>query len=281
MSGLADAPRLYRVLRRALPPVMNPYLHVRLEGLENIPDRAPAILAINHLSFIDSIVVPANLPRPVYFLGKSDYWDSWRTRWFFQGTGVVPVQRGGGSKSEASLRTGVDILGNGDLLGIYPEGTRSPDGRLYRGKTGPARIALEADVPIIPCGVQGTDLALPTGTYRPRRVPVTARFGEPLDLSRYRDRRDDPFVLRSATDELMYEIMLLSQQEYVDEYASKVKSGAVDLDADLSGSAPRASDAPVGDPGSNGRAASARRANDEGRAGGGPADGHDGRRAAS
>ena len=246
MSGIADAPRLYRVLRRALPPVMNPYLHVRLEGLENIPDRAPAIIAINHLSFIDSIVVPANVPRPVYFLGKADYWDSWRTRWFFQGTGVVPIHRGGGSKSEASLRTGVDILGRGDLLGIYPEGTRSPDGRLYRGKTGPARIALEANVPIIPCGVQGTDQALPTGAYRPRRVPVTVRFGEPLDLSRYRDRRSDPFVLRSATDELMYEIMLLSQQEYVDEYAAKIKSGAVDLDADLSGTAPIEQRAPAG-----------------------------------
>jgi 1-acyl-sn-glycerol-3-phosphate acyltransferase len=233
VPGMADAPRMYRALRRIIPPMANPYLHVQLEGLEHVPERAPAILASNHLSFLDSIVVPMNVPRPVYFLGKADYWDSWRTRWFFQGTGVVPVNRGGGGRGEDSLRTGVDILNRGDLLGIYPEGTRSPDGRLYRGKTGPVRMALEAGVPIVPCAVDGTDRAMPTGTYRPRRVPVTVRYGRPLDLSRYRDRRTDPFVLRSATDELMYEIMMLSGQEYVDEYAAKVKSGDVDVSGEL------------------------------------------------
>jgi 1-acyl-sn-glycerol-3-phosphate acyltransferase len=229
VPGMPDAPRMYRVLRRALPPVVNPYLHVQVEGIERIPEGSSAILACNHLSFIDSVVLPMNVPRPVYFLGKADYWDSWRTRWFFQGTGVVPVHRGGGGQGEASLRTGVDILSRGDLLGIYPEGTRSPDGRLYRGKTGPVRMALEARVPIVPCAVLGTDQAMPTGTYLPRRQPVTVRYGEPLDLSRFHARREDPFVLRSATDELMYEIMLLSGQEYVDEYAAKVKSGAVDV----------------------------------------------------
>ena len=232
MPGMADAPRMYRVLRRALPPLLNRYVRLQLEGVENIPERAPAILACNHLSFIDSIILPINVPRPVYFLGKADYWDSWRTRWFFQGTGVVPVHRGGGEKGGDSLRTGVEILGSGDLLGIYPEGTRSPDGRLYRGKTGPVRMALEADVPIIPCAVIGSDRAMPTGTYVPKRHPVTLRYGRPLDLSRYREQRTDPFALRSATDELMYEIMLLSGQEYVDEYASKVKSGAVDVTVD-------------------------------------------------
>lgn len=230
MPGMQDAPRLYRTLKRALPPLANPYFHVNLEGLDNVPASDPAILACNHLSFIDSILLPLNIPRPVYFLGKADYWDSWRTRWFFQGTGVVPIRRGGGEQSENSLKTGVEILRSGELLGIYPEGTRSPDGRLYRGKTGPARIALEADVKIVPCAVIGTDEAMPTGTYRPRRAEVTIRYGQPLDLSRYREERDDPFVLRSATDELMYEIMMLSGQEYVDEYASKVKSGDVSVD---------------------------------------------------
>jgi 1-acyl-sn-glycerol-3-phosphate acyltransferase len=230
VPGMQDAPRLYRSLKRILPPVANPYFHVDAQGLENIPSTEPAILACNHLSFIDSIMLPLNVPRPVYFLGKADYWDSWRTRWFFQGTGVVPIHRGGGAQSENSLKTGVEILRSGELLGIYPEGTRSPDGRLYRGKTGPARIALEADVPIVPCAVIGTNEAMPTGTYRPRRAEVTVRYGEPLDLSRYREERSDPFVLRSATDELMYEIMMLSGQEYVDEYASKVKSGDVSVD---------------------------------------------------
>ncbi len=229
MPGMADAPRMYRALLKVLPPVLNPYLHVQVEGIENVPERAPAILACNHLSFIDSMVLPMNLSRPVYFLGKADYWDSWKTRWFFKGTGVVPVRRGGGGQGEDSLKTGVEILSRGDLLGIYPEGTRSPDGRLYRGKTGPVRMALEADVPIIPCAVHNTDQALPTGSYVPKREPVTMRYGQPLDLSRYRDRRTDPFVLRSATDELMYEIMMLSGQEYVDEYGAKVKSGDVDV----------------------------------------------------
>jgi 1-acyl-sn-glycerol-3-phosphate acyltransferase len=242
VPGMDDAPRMYRTLRRILPPAVNGYLHVHLEGLEHVPESAPAILACNHLSFIDSIVLPLNVPRPVYFLGKADYWDSWRTRWFFEGTGVVPVHRGGGEQGEASLRTGVEILSRGDLLGIYPEGTRSPDGRLYRGKTGPVRMALEAGVPIIPCAVIGTDRALPTGTYRPRREPVRVRYGEPLDLSRFHARREDPFALRSATDELMYEIMLLSGQEYVDEYASKVKSGAVDVSGELDGGVDDGSD---------------------------------------
>lgn len=233
MPGMADAPRMYRALRKAIPPVVNPYLRVQLEGIDNVPDDGGAVLACNHLSFVDSIILPVNLPRPVYFLGKSDYWDSWRTRWFFQGTGVVPVYRQGGEQGNASLRTGVEILSRGDLLGIYPEGTRSPDGRLYRGKTGPVRMALEADVPIIPCAVRGTDRAMPTGSYLPRRHPVTVRYGQPMDLSRYRERREDPFALRSATDELMYEIMMLSGQEYVDEYASKVKSGAVDVSGEF------------------------------------------------
>ncbi len=231
MPGMADAPGLYRFLRRLLPPILNPYLSMHVEGLENIPVDAPAILAMNHLSFIDSIVVPLNVPgRPVYYLGKADYFESWRTRWFFTGAGVVPVMREGGDAGQRSLDTGVQILRRGDLIGIYPEGTRSPDGRLYRGKTGPVRMALEAQVPIIPTAVKGTDKAMPTGKYLPVRHPVSVRFGRPLDFSRFYDRKDDPFVLRSATDELMYELMMMTGQEYVDEYASKVKKGEVVLD---------------------------------------------------
>ena len=233
MPDMSQAPRMYRVLRRIIPPLANPYFRIQLEGIDNIPDLGGAILACNHLSFIDSILLPLNVPRPVYFLGKADYWDSWRTRWFVRGTGVVPVHRGGGEQGEASLRTGVDILRRGDLLGIYPEGTRSPDGRLYRGKTGPVRMALEADVPVVPCAVIGSNVALPTGAYRPRRHPVTVRYGLPLSLSRFRDRREDPFALRSATDEVMYEIMMLSGQEYVDEYGAKVKSGDVDVSGEF------------------------------------------------
>src|SRR5690606_4112479 len=158
VPGLSDAPRMYRVLKKVLPPVTDRYFRTRIEGLdEHVPEHEPAILACNHLSFIDSILLPVAVSRPVYYPGKADYWDSWRTRWFFQGTGVVPVQRGGSGSGDAALATGVEILKRGELLGIYPEGTHSPDSRLYRGKTGPVRMALEAGVPIIPCAVIGTD----------------------------------------------------------------------------------------------------------------------------
>ena len=261
MPGLADAPRMYRFLKRVLPPITDRYFRTVTEGVENVPDEEPVILAMNHLSFIDSLIMPVAVARPVYFLGKADYWDSWRTRWFFEGTGVVPIKREGEGAGDAALATGVEILGRGDVLGIYPEGTRSPDGRLYRGKTGPVRMALEAGVRIVPIGISGTDGAMPTGSYLPKRETITLRFGPPLDLSRYHDRRDDPFVLRSATDELMFEIMLLSGQTYVDEYASKVKSGTVRVDDDLrSASGSTAPDGQAGTDPSRDRDDDARRA---------------------
>jgi len=233
MGQMSGAPGLYRFLRSTLPTIVMPYFKVAVEGLEHVPSTGPAVIAGNHLSFIDSIVLALALPRPLYYLGKSDYWESARTRWLVAGAGVVPVYRDGGDRSESSLRAGVRLLQRGDLLGIYPEGTRSPDGRLYRGKTGPVRMALEADAPVVPFGIVGSDVAMPQDRRVIRRAPITLRFGRPIDLSRYRDRRTDPLVLRSATDEIMYEIMLLSGQEYVDEYASHVKSGAVDLDEAL------------------------------------------------
>ncbi len=219
---------MYRGLKWILPKTMIPYLRMSIEGVENIPTDQPYIVAANHLSFIDSLVLPISMPRPIYYLAKADYFDSWRTRWFFRGAGCVPTKRDAG-EGRGALETGVEILRSGDPVGIYPEGTRSPDGRLYRGKTGPVRMALEAGVPIIPVGIEGTDKAMPTGKYALKRHPVTVRIGEPLDLSRYHDEREDPFVLRAATDELMFEIMMLSGQEYVDEYASKVKKGEVDV----------------------------------------------------
>ncbi len=233
MGRMAGAPGLYRFLRATLPSVVMPYFKVTVEGLEHVPTSGPAVIAGNHLSFIDSFVLALSLPRPLYYLGKSDYWESARTRWLVAGAGVVPVYRDGGDRGEGSLRAGVRLLERGDLLGIYPEGTRSPDGRLYRGKTGPVRMAIEAGVPVVPFGIVGSDRAMPQDRRVIRREPITLRFGRPIDLTRYHDRRTDPLVLRSATDEVMYEIMLLSGQEYVDEYASHVKSGAVDVDAEL------------------------------------------------
>lgn len=200
------------------------------EGVENVPTSGPVILCPNHLSFIDSLLMPLMIKRRVVFLGKSDYFDKWYMRWFFEGAGVIPVRREGGSAGEASLKAGVEQLQRGLAVGAYPEGTRSPDGRLYRGKTGPARMALRARCPIVPVAVFGTDEALPSGTYFPRLRRVGVRYGKPLDFSRYYGKDDDRFVLRSITDELMYELMLLTGQEYVDEYASKFK-GNIKKDA--------------------------------------------------
>jgi 1-acyl-sn-glycerol-3-phosphate acyltransferase len=199
-----------------------------VEGLENVPDKGPAIIASNHLSFSDSIFMPLMVPRRVTFLAKADYFTGRGlkgrlTAGFFKGVGQLPVDRSGGKASEAALRTGLRVLAKGELLGIYPEGTRSPDGRLYRGKTGVARMALEAGVPVIPVAMIDTEKIQPPGRVIPKLGRVGVRFGRPLDFSRYEGLEGDRFVLRSVTDELMYELMELSGQEYVDVYASSMK----------------------------------------------------------
>ena len=212
--------------------VIGPWLRVLfrpwVEGLENLPTKGPAILASNHLSFSDSFFLPLVAPRPITFLAKSDYFTGrgikgWFSKLFFTGVGQVPVDRSGGRASEAAIVTGERILHSGALLGIYPEGTRSPNGTMYRGKTGLARMALEAKVPIIPVAMINTFEIQPPGTVRPRLRRVGVRFGEPLDFSRYEGLEDDRFILRSVTDEVMYALMSLSGQEYVDMYASRAK----------------------------------------------------------
>ena len=222
-------PVLYRLLHAVVPPAINALWRPTVHGVEHVPDRGPAILAANHLSFLDSVFLPAAIDRPVFYLGKSDYFRGWQ-RHFFENVGVMPVARQGGDAGEASLRRGEEVLRAGHLLGIYPEGTRSPDGRLYRGKTGPARLALRTGAPVVPVGIVGTDRVLPTGAKVPRMGQVSIRIGAPLPLAaRYGPAAEDRFALRSATDELMYELMLLTGQQYVDEYAAKVKSGEVEI----------------------------------------------------
>lgn len=203
-----------------------------VEGEDNIPAEGPAIFASNHLSFSDSIFLPLAVPRRITFLAKSDYFTGRGlkgrlTAAFFRGVGQVPVDRSGGKASDAALQTGLRVLEKGDLLGIYPEGTRSPDGRLYRGRTGVARMALEGKVKVIPVAMIGTEKAQPTGKVIPRIMRVGVRVGKPLDFSRYQGMEDDRFVLRSITDEIMYELMTLSGQEYVDMYATSMKDRIV------------------------------------------------------
>jgi len=207
-----------------LGPLLRLVFRPSVQGLENVPEEGGAILAANHQSFLDNLLLPLVLPnRKVVFLGKAEYFDKWYMRWFFKGAGVIPVRRGGGSASEAALAAGVDGLQEGKLIGIFPEGTRSPDGRLYRGKTGVARIALEAGVPVVPVGIVGTIEAMPYDKKVPRPSRVEIRFGRPLTFQAYREMPSDRFVYRAVTDEIMYEIMSLSGQEYSDEDAGRVK----------------------------------------------------------
>jgi 1-acyl-sn-glycerol-3-phosphate acyltransferase len=217
-------------------PILKTLFRPWVEGAENLPAEGGAILASNHLSFSDSFFLPLEVDRRVTFLAKGDYFTGRGlkgklTAAFFRGINQVPVDRSGGRASEAALRKGVEILSQGDLLGIYPEGTRSPDGRLYRGKTGIARMALEAGVPVIPVAMINTFDIQPPGQVIPRIMRVGIKIGKPLDFSRYQGMEDDRFVLRSITDEIMYELMQLSGQEYVDVYASKAKEDIADARA--------------------------------------------------
>jgi 1-acyl-sn-glycerol-3-phosphate acyltransferase len=214
-----------------LGPLMRLLARPTIEGLHHIPAKGGAILAGNHLAVADSFLVPLLLPRRVTYLAKREYFTQpgllgWIKKTFFTGVGQVPVDRSSGSAAQAALETAVRLLRAGKLLGIYPEGTRSPDGRLYKGKTGVARMALEADVPVIPVAVIGTEKLNPIGSrmWRPHHVHI--RIGEPLDFSRYAGMAGDRFIERSMTDEIMYTLMELSGQTYVDTYAASVKERA-------------------------------------------------------
>ncbi|MDN4644135.1 lysophospholipid acyltransferase family protein [Arthrobacter sp. PsM3] len=211
-----------------LGPVLKTLFRPWVKGLDNVPAEGAAILASNHLSFSDSIFMPLMVPRPVVFLAKSEYFTGKGikgrlTATFFRLTNQLPMDRSGGAASARSLYAGMDVLKNGSLLGIYPEGTRSPDSRLYRGKVGVARLALQARVPVIPVAMIGTDKVQPIGKRMPNIRRIGMIFGEPLDFSRYYGMENDRMIQRSVTDEIMYELMRLSGQEYVDEYAAVVK----------------------------------------------------------
>ncbi|HET7328059.1 MAG TPA: lysophospholipid acyltransferase family protein [Nocardioidaceae bacterium] len=201
------------------------------EGADSVPAEGPAIIASNHLSYSDWLFMPLTLPRRVTFVAKAEYFEGrglkgWAQRTFFSGAGQVPIDRSGGRASEGALKSGLRILHTGGLFGIYPEGTRSHDGRLYRGRSGVARMALEAKVPVIPVAVIGTDVIAPPGRIFGRYARPHVKFGKALDFSRYEGMESDRYVLRSITDEIMYEIMELSGQEYVDLYAPQAKEEA-------------------------------------------------------
>ncbi|WP_425474827.1 lysophospholipid acyltransferase family protein [Nocardioides cheoyonin] len=215
--------------------VIGPWLKLvfrpRIRGLENVPEEGPAILASNHLSYADWLFMPLYVPRMVRFVAKAEYFTGrgpkgWLQRTFFRGTGNVPIDRSGASAAEGAIISAKRVLESGELFGIYPEGTRSHDGKLYRGRTGIARIALATGAPVIPIAVLETDRIAPPGKKFGRLTRPVVIFGKPLDFSRYEGMENDRFILRAVTDEIMYEILKLSGQEYVDVYASEAKKQA-------------------------------------------------------
>jgi 1-acyl-sn-glycerol-3-phosphate acyltransferase len=214
--------QLYRVARAVLDPAFAFLWRIHVEGREHIPDLGGAILAPNHLSVLDHFVLATSLPRRITYVGKAEYMDDWKTKYIFPALGMIPIDRGGGSAANRALEAAARVLKEGELFGIYPEGTRSRDGKLHKGHTGVARLAMRTGCPIIPVGLQGTlevqspDSPLP----RPFKV-MRVRLGKPLSVARYGDQVRNRLVLREITDELMYEIRELSGQEYVDTYATK------------------------------------------------------------
>ncbi|MBT2450960.1 1-acyl-sn-glycerol-3-phosphate acyltransferase [Streptomyces sp. ISL-43] len=220
----------YHLLKHViLGPLLRLLFRPRIEGLENIPAEGAAIVAGNHLSFSDHFLMPAILKRRITFLAKAEYFTGpglkgRLTAAFFRSAGQIPVDRSGKDAGQAALREGLGVLAEGELLGIYPEGTRSHDGRLYKGKVGVAAMALGARVPVVPCAMVGTFEIQPPGQKIPSVRRVTIRFGRPLDFSRYEGMEGERSVLRAVTDEIMYEILALSGQEYVDRYAGEVKA---------------------------------------------------------
>ena len=202
----------------------------KITGLEHVPADGPAILASNHLAVMDSFYLPLVVNRRITFLAKQEYFTGTGVKgrilaWFYTVAGQVPIDRTDADSAQAALATGARILGEGKLLGMYPEGTRSPDGRLYKGKTGLARLALETGVPVIPVAMIGTDVVNPPGSKGLRFGRVEVRFGKPMDFSRFEGLEGNRFIERAVVDEVMYELMRLSDQEYVDLYASDIKEG--------------------------------------------------------
>lgn len=214
--------KLYPVARAVLTPPFRFFWRLHVHGLENVPAEGPAIMCPNHTSVIDSFFLPLALPRRITFVGKAEYMDSWKTKFIFPAMGMIPIDRGGGSAAMRALDTAAGVLERGELFGIYPEGTRARDGKLHKGHTGPARLALRTGAPIIPVGIRGTREIQPPDAKLPRPFKsCEIRFGRPIRPEKYADRDNDHIAYRQMIDELMYEIRELSGQEYLDEYATK------------------------------------------------------------
>ncbi len=232
---------LYWLLKNVLlGPILRLVYRPRVTGRDNVPTHGPVVLVGNHLSVVDSFFLPIYVRRTVNFLAKNEYFTGkgftgWITRVFMKSTGQIPIDRSGGKASEASLNTGLSVLGSNNVLALYPEGTRSPDGLLYRGRTGVARMILESQCPVVPVAMVGSHEMMPIGAKIPKRVPIELRIGKPIDFSRFAGMDGDRFVLRSITDQIMAELQNLGEQEYSDVYASTARAKYA---REVAGSAP-------------------------------------------
>lgn len=227
MTG-RDVGQLYTVARKVLEPTFRFLWDFNVEGLEHVPTEGPAIFCPNHTSVLDSFFLPVVLPRRITYVGKAEYMDSWKTKYIFPALGMIPIDRGGGSASERALTAAERIIKQGEYFGIYPEGTRSRTGDLYRGHTGPARLALRTGAPLIPVGIRGSREIMPPDATRPNFFrPLSIKLGRPISVERYRDRADDRLVLRQIIDEVMFEIRALSGQTYIDSYATRADDALV------------------------------------------------------
>ena len=215
-------------------PLLRTLFRPRLEGVENIPGTGPVILASNHLSFIDSVILPLVIKRRIYFLAASTYFEGrglgkWFVAWFLRATGMIPIDRSGGKASEASLKAGMSVLTKGDVLGIYPEGSRTRDGKLHRFRTGVARMALESGAAVVPVAMIDTDKVMPSegdGRVRIQRIGIS--FGPPLDFDEFYGKDRDHATLRIMTDRIMDAVLAMSGQEYSDEYTPPSRKRAKD-----------------------------------------------------
>ncbi len=213
-----------------LGPVTRRLWKINLTGYEQLPADGPAILCPNHISFLDSAFLMMTLPRNISFVGKAEYMDSWKTKYIFPALGMIPIDRSGGEKSASALETAATVLRRGELFGIFPEGTRSRDGVLHKGRTGAARLAVEVGCPIYPVGITGTDSIQPPGARLPKPFRDCAiTIGRPVRPERYRDRREPHLAWRSMIDEVMFEIREMTGQEYRNHYAGERVDASTDV----------------------------------------------------
>jgi 1-acyl-sn-glycerol-3-phosphate acyltransferase len=218
--------QLYSFARTVLNPLRKFFYRIDVDGLENVPVTGPAIMCPNHVSFLDSPFLMLVLPRRITYVGKAEYMDDWKTKYLFPAVGMIPIDRSGGNASERALNAATRVLERGELFGIFPEGTRSRDGILHKGHTGPARLAFRTGAPIVPVGVVGTERIQPPDAKLPRAFMSCAiRFGRPIAAGKYGSGEGDRLALRQVIDEVMYEIRELTDQQYVDEYATKQAEG--------------------------------------------------------